>query len=150
MRRQITIIWQSLPILSKVLILILFTIMIPFIFTLTFSILLTLVFVISGLFLDFQTSEPRLQYRRHESTYLHSSKLNGSFAAYFFMSIVGVVFGGIHCVGRFFKFPTGDEAILWRLSLLLVLPFYYLYSFTPTCVTWDLKSVNDIFPLFVC
>ena len=30
--------------------------------------------------------------------------------------VVGVVFGGIHCVGWFFNFPSGDEALLWRVS----------------------------------
>ena len=37
-------------------------------------------------------------------------------ACIFVMSAVGVVFGGIHCVGWFFYFPSSDEAILWRVS----------------------------------
>ena len=32
------------------------------------------------------------------------------------MPVVGVVFGGIHCVGWFFNFPSSDEAMLWRVS----------------------------------
>ena len=30
------------------------------------------------------------------------------------MPLVGVVFGGIHCIGWFFNFPSSDEATLWR------------------------------------
>ena len=36
------------------------------------------------------------------------------FPIMFVMSVVGVVFGGIHCAGWFFIFPSNDEAILWR------------------------------------
>jgi hypothetical protein len=32
------------------------------------------------------------------------------------MSFVGIVFGGIHCIGWFFNFPSSDEAMLWRVS----------------------------------
>ena len=32
------------------------------------------------------------------------------------MSFVGGVFGGIHCVGWFFDFPSSAEAMLWRVS----------------------------------
>ena len=33
-----------------------------------------------------------------------------------FMSVVGVIFGGIHCVGWFFNFPSSAEAMVWRVS----------------------------------
>ena len=29
-------------------------------------------------------------------------------------SVTGAVFGGIHCAGWFFIFPSSEEAILWR------------------------------------
>jgi hypothetical protein len=32
------------------------------------------------------------------------------------ISVVGGVFGGIHCVGWFFDFPSSAEAMLWRVS----------------------------------
>ena len=32
------------------------------------------------------------------------------------MPVVGGVFGGIHCVGWFFDFPSSAEAMLWRVS----------------------------------
>ena len=41
------------------------------------------------------------------------------------MPVIGVVFGGIHCVGWFFNFPSSDEAIVWRVSsaVLAGIPF---------------------------
>ena len=35
---------------------------------------------------------------------------------YFFFAGVGIIFGGIHCAGWFFDFPSSDEAMLWRVS----------------------------------
>ena len=35
---------------------------------------------------------------------------------YLLFPVVGVVFGGIHCAGWFFDFPSSDEAMLWRVS----------------------------------
>ena len=46
----------------------------------------------------------------------YSTEHLGNEMAYFCMPIVGIVFGGIHCVGWFFNFPSSDEAMLWRLS----------------------------------
>ena len=37
-------------------------------------------------------------------------------ASIFVMPVVGVVFGGIHCIGWFFSFPSSDEAMMWRIS----------------------------------
>ena len=34
----------------------------------------------------------------------------------FCIPVVGVVFGGIHCVGWYFDFPSSAEALLWRVS----------------------------------
>ena len=59
---------------------------------------------------------------------------DGDEVAYiFFISVVGVVFGGIHCAGWFFYFPSTDEAMLWRVSsailtgIAFLLPlFFYL------------------------
>ena len=121
-RRQITTIWKSLPILSKVLILIHWTIMIPFFFTLTFSILLTLVFVIPGIFLlnmwismlaavELNTGAMKVP------TFFSTDRSEAADVAIgSLLSLVGVVFGGIHCAGWFFSFPSSDEAILWRVS----------------------------------
>ena len=122
-RCQITIIWQSLPVLSKVLILIRWTILVPFLLALTFSILLTLLFVIPTLFLifrlkslivtdsdDFNTGDMKIP------TFYSPSNDDDGGAFLFFIPVVGVVFGGIHCAGWYFNFPSSDEAILWRVS----------------------------------
>ena len=129
-RRQIIIIWQSPPFLSKVLILILGTMMIPFLFILTFAIFITLVFVIPGLFLIFrwisigETNDFNIGDMKVPTFY--STKRDGSDVPYiFFMSFVGVIFGGIHCAGWFFNFPSSEEAILWRVAstVLTGIPF---------------------------
>jgi len=47
-------------------------------------------------------------------------------------SIIGAVFGGIHCIGWNFVFPTHTETILWRISATVVtgIPFAaFLTSF---------------------
>ena len=95
--------------------------MIPLLFAFTFSILLTLVFVIPGLFLfirwmrilttdDFTTGDMKVPT-------FYSTEKEGYEAAYVLcMPVVGILFGGIHCVGWFFNFPSNVEAILWRVS----------------------------------
>ena len=121
--RQITTIWQSLPILSKVLILIRWIMMIPFILSFTFSILLTLVFVIPGLFLFYRWMS--MLTTNHSNTgdmnvptfYVSETGTErDEMGLLFVIPVVGVVFGGIHCVGWFFNFPSSDEAMLWRVS----------------------------------
>ena len=119
--------------------------MIPFLFALTFSILLTLAFVIPGLFLcirwismlgvdDFDRGDMKVPT-------FYSAKQDGSGEIYtFVMSVVGLVFGGIHCIGWFFNFPSSDEAMLWRVSsavltgiaFLLPLLVYLFYVFMKT------------------
>ena len=48
--------------------------------------------------------------------------------AYFFiMSILGVVFEGIHCAGWFFNFPSSDEAMLWRVSSAVLTGIAFLF-----------------------
>ena len=42
------------------------------------------------------------------------------------MSVVGIVFGGIHCAGWFFNFPSSDEAVLWRVSSTVVTGIAFL------------------------
>jgi hypothetical protein len=99
--------------------------MIPFIIALTFSILLTWVFVISGSFLFIRwysilsTFDFNIGDMKAPTFY---SNLNVSVSdvwvlgAYISIPVVAVVFGGIHCIGWFFDFPSSDEAMLWRVS----------------------------------
>ena len=129
-RRKITIIWQSVSISSKVLILIPFTIMASFLLALTFSILLTLVFVIPGLFLfgrwfeilggNDQIFAARVAIlvgdMKVPTFYAMNNDEMETLGFLTFFPVVGVIFGGIHCAGWFFDFPSSDEAMLWRVS----------------------------------
>ena len=97
--------------------------MIPFILALTFSILLTLVFVIPGLFLFYRwmsmltTDHSNTGDMNVPTFYISDTGMErDEIASIFVMPAVGVVFGGIHCVGWFFSFPSSDEAMLWRVS----------------------------------
>jgi hypothetical protein len=99
--------------------------MIPFILAVTFIILLALVFIIPGLFLSFRwfsiftTSEFNIGDMKVPTFYSKENVRDGSVGlvgSYICMPVVGVVFGGIHCVGWFFDFPSSDEATLWRVS----------------------------------
>ena len=140
-RRQITIIWQSLPVLSKVLILIGWTITIPFTLALALSILLILVFSILNFFLFFRwlsmvtTADSVLNTVDMKVPTFFSTEKEGDEIAYVVCTpVVGIVFGWIHCVGWFFNFPSGDEALLWRVSsavltgLAFLLPIFLAYG----------------------
>ena len=95
---------------------------IPFILALNFSIFLTLIFVIPGLFLFVRwgtiisTSDSNINIGDMKVLTFYSTEHLGNEMAYFCMPFAGVVFGGIHCVGWFFDFPSSDEAMLWRVS----------------------------------
>ena len=59
----------------------------------------------------------------------------GEAVAYFFcMPVVGGVFGGIHCAGWFFDFPSSAEAMLWRVSsavltgIAFLLPILFIFA----------------------
>ena len=45
------------------------------------------------------------------------------------MSVVGGVFGGIHCIGWFFTFPSSAEAMLWRVSSAVLTGIAFLSPF---------------------
>ena len=118
-------------------------IIIPLLFALTFPILLLLVFAIPGLFLflrwtsilgvDSDGSATNACDMKIPTFYSTSENIN-IVARIFVMSAVGMVFGGIHCVGWFFNFPSNDEAMLWRvcsailtgIAFLLPLLYYLL------------------------
>ena len=96
--------------------------MIPFILALTFSILLTLVFAIPGIFLCIRwfailaTEKFDDKGDMKVPTFYATEDYRDKVACLICMPVVGVVFGGIHCVGWFFNFPSSTEAILWRVS----------------------------------
>ena len=134
------IMWQSLPILTKVLISIPLTITILFLFAVTFSILLTIVVVISGLFLLIRwfsiLAIDKFNTGAMKVPTFYSASQDKKEAIFISMSVVGVVFGGIHCAGWFFTFPSSDEAMLWRISSAVLTGIAFLlplliYLFVP-------------------
>ena len=100
-----------------------FTIMIPFLLALTFSILLTLVFVIPAIFLflrwgEMLGSEDSENFNIDDMKVptFYSKKNDDGVPMGFIFPVVGAIFGGIHCVGWFFNFPSRVEAMLWQVS----------------------------------
>ena len=59
------------------------------------------------------------------------------------MSMVGVVFGGIHCIGWFFNFPSSDEAMLWRVSSAVLTGIAFLFPILFTFVGFLLMGSNS-------
>ena len=122
--------------------------MIPFVLALTLSILLTLVFAIPGVFMCIRwlgmyvTEHTDMGVGDKIPTFYaielepesDSEKFRYIAPRLFCMPIVGLVFGGIHCVGWFFDFPSNDEAMLWRVSsavltgIAFLLPIIFLTS----------------------
>ena len=103
------------------LILILGTILFPFTLALALSILLALVFAIPGIFMcirwvamigvpDSRAGDMKIP------TFYAESEGAKDVAPFICLPVVGGVFGGIHCVGWFFDFPSSAEAMLWRVS----------------------------------
>ena len=56
-----------------------------------------------------------------------SEKFGDVLARVFCMSVVGGVFGGIHCIGWFFNFPSSAEAMLWRVSSAVLTGIAFLF-----------------------
>ena len=152
-RRQIAVL-QSLPILNKVLISILGTIMIPFILAISFSILLTLVFVIPGIIMCIrwvamfvaEESEISVGDMKMPTFYASDSETSGlgdGVAIIFCIPVVGGVFGGIHCVGWYFDFPSSAEAMLWRVSSAVLTGIAFLSPIVIVFVAFLLRFINS-------
>ena len=155
--RQITFL-QSLPILSQVLILILGTVMIPFILALTFSILLTLVFAIPAVMTSvrwlsmFLTDDEDVGVGDMKIPTFYASNLasmpensgdSDGVAVFFCMPVVGAVFGGIHCVGWYFNFPSSAEAMLWRVSSAVLTGIAFLFPILVFFVAFLSQFINN-------
>ena len=105
--------------------------MIPILFALTFSILLILAFIIPALFIIFRwisiLATDYFKIGNMKVPTFYSTSKDGEEVAYiFFMSVVGVVFGGIHCAGWFFNFPSSEEAMLWRVTSAVITGIAFL------------------------
>ena len=101
--------------------------MIPFILALTFSILLTLVFAIPGVIMgvrwnamlvteDSEIGVGDMKIPTFYASEPESPGLGETMTRLFCLPVVGGVFGGIHCVGWYFDFPSSAEARMWRVS----------------------------------
>ena len=137
--------------------------MIPFLSVLTFPILLILVFATLGLFLFcrwssfVQAEKPDTGDMKVHSFYsLMMMEGKAVFAYIFVMPVVGAVFGGIHCAGWFFIFPSNDEAMLWRVcsAILTGIPFllpvhFYLLAFLVTVDFHGLATVICVLIMLV-
>ena len=155
-RRQVIIIWQTLPILSKVLILIRWSIMIPFILALTFSILLAFVFIIPALILCGRwisiviTDDSNFNTGDMKVPTFYSTENEGDEVAYIIcMPAVGVVFGGIHCIGWFFDFPSSVEAMLWRVSSAVLTGIAFLLPISLAFVGFFQNLLGDSRPRLI-
>ena len=61
-------------------------------------------------------------------------------ARFFCVPVVGVIFGGIHCVGWFFNFPSSAEAILWRVSSAVLTGIAFLFPILFSFVAFSIRS----------
>jgi len=75
---------------------------------------------------DFETGDMKVP------TFYSSKHSDGRLgvAVIFLMSVAGVVFGGIHCAGWFFIFPSSGEALLWRVCSVVLtgIPLFLFLS----------------------
>jgi hypothetical protein len=115
---------------------------------LIFPIILTLVFIIPGLFLlarwfsIFTTENFNIGDMKVPTFY--STVFGNERHAYIFcMPVVGVVFGGIHCVGWFFSFPSSDEAMMWRLSSAVLTGIAFIIPLFLVLVTFVLGCSRE-------
>ena len=110
--------------------------MIPFILVLTFSIILALVLAILGILLCIRWLAMYL----NEDSIIGDMKIPTFYAAepdklefgdgvarFLCLPVVGGVFGGIHCIGWFFDFPSSAEAMLWRVSSAVLTGIAFLF-----------------------
>ena len=110
--------------------------MIPVILALTLSILLTLVFAIPGIFMCIRwlamigVPDSRTGGMKIPTFYASEDESESAGVAIVIcMPVVGVVFGGIHCAGWFFNFPSSAEAMLWRVSSAVLTGIAFLSPF---------------------
>ena len=123
--------------------------MILFIFALTFPFLLIFVFAIPGVFLCMrwftmfvnEDSDIYIGDMKIPTFYATDSEDDGA-ALMPCMSLVGGVFGGIHCTGWFFNYPSSVEAILWRVSSAVLTGIALLFPIFLGLVGWLSANTN--------
>ena len=81
----------------------------------------------------------------YASTSVRRSEATGNLIAFFIcMPVVGVVFGGIHCVGWFFHFPSSAEAMLWRVSSAVLTAIAFLSPMILVLVLFLSKNSDSL------
>ena len=149
---------NHLAIPNQVLILILVTIMIPFILALTFSILLTVIFAIPGVIMCFRwmamlfsddseigVGDMKIPtfYASDSARESESAGESDRIAFIFCLPVVGGVFGGIHCAGWYFNFPSSAEAMLWRVSSAVLTGMAFLMPIFAFFVVFLSQFINS-------
>ena len=83
-------------------------------------------------FKDFQNSEAVDENAMRVPTFYAPTEGHGFFKVRIMAMIVAMLFGGIHCAGWNFPFPSHTELIIWRVSSLItvIVP----YTFAPSLV----------------
>ena len=129
--------------------------MIPFTLALTLSILLALVFAIPGIFMCIRwlamigVPDSRAGDILKIPTFYAEWEGAGEGVAFLIcMPVVGGVFGGIHCVGWFFDFPSSAEAMLWRVSSAVLTGIAFLTPIIATFLAY-LSDIQEYFSVAV-
>ena len=130
--------------------------MIPFILALTFPILLTLVFAIPAVIMGIrwvamlmnEDSEIDVGNMKIPTFYASESvpktEATGNLIAFFIcIPVVGGVFGGIHCAGWYFNFPSSAEAMLWRVSSAVLTGIAFLLPIFAIFMAFLFKFINS-------
>ena len=92
-------------------------------FLLLFIPFLTLLFVISFIFtatFDIVTTSTIPLGASHVPSFYAPSTKSDRWSRMVVFALFGVVFGGLHCIGWFFKYPTHPEQTLWQCASLAI------------------------------
>ena len=124
--------------------------MFPFTLALALSILLAFVFAIPGIFMCFRWLEMigNPDSRAGDMkipTFYAEPEGDGDGARFICIPVVGGVFGGIHCVGWFFDFPSSAEAMLWRVSSAVLTVVAFLSPIIVALMVGLLFTVQEYF-----
>ena len=129
--------------------------MIPFVLSLTFPILLTSIFAILGIILYarwlsmFATEKSNIGAGDMKIPTFYASESESALtpgeevAHVICMPVVGAVFGGIHCVGWYFDFPSSAEAMMWRVSSAVLTGIAFLFPIFAIFVSFLSQLINS-------
>ena len=128
--------------------------MLPFLLALSLAILLPLFFLILGLSLfnrwnDILGTDHFNAGDMKVPTFYSIENDGDALGIMFFFPVVGVIFGGIHCVGWFFDFPSSVEAMLWRVSSAVLTGTAVLLPLIAFILWKILKGGNKLFLILV-